>query len=153
MTSQPDTLPITSAAFEEGGAIPPRHSCDGDDVSPPLSWAEGPPGTAAFAVVVTDPDAGGFVHWGLANIPADTTELQEGAGGAGIGVESQNSFGRSGWSGPCPPSGTHRYEFSVYALAEELDLSAEPSPDELLRAMDGKVIATGRLVGTYRRDG
>lgn len=154
MTSaQTDTLTITSPAFDEAGAIPVQYSCDGNDISPPLAWSDGPPGTQAYVLIVDDPDARGFVHWLVANIPAGTTEIPEGGSGSQLGVQGKNNFGRSGWGGPCPPSGTHRYTFSIYALSEPIDVSATPSADDVRRAMEGKILGTGRLTGTFHRGG
>jgi Raf kinase inhibitor-like YbhB/YbcL family protein len=145
-----DTLTVTSAAFTDGGAIPSKHTCDGEDLSPSLAWTGAPEGTAAFALIVDDPDARGWVHWVVADIPADTAELPE---GGGAGAEGRNDFGRTGWGGPCPPSGTHRYDFTVFALSEQTGLSTGFSADALRAAMEGKVLAEGRLSATYRRGG
>lgn len=143
-----DSLAVTSAAFAEGGTIPSRFTCDGADVSPPLSWSEAPDATRAFALVVDDPDARGFVHWAVADLEA--TELAE---GATDGVHGRNSFGRSGYGGPCPPSGSHRYVFTVFALSEPVGLPAGFSADELRSAMTDKVLASGSLTASYRRGG
>lgn len=145
-----DTLTVTSTAFTDGGGIPSRHTCDGQDVSPPLAWTGAPEETAAFALIVDDPDARGWIHWVVADIPAGTTELAE---GGRAGSEGRNDFGRNGWGGPCPPSGSHRYDFTVFALSEQTGLSAGFGADELRAAMEGKVLAEGRLSGTYRRGG
>lgn len=143
-----DAIAVTSAAFEEGEAIPTVHTCDGEDVSPPLEWSGSPDGTGAYALIVDDPDARGFVHWLLADIPADRTSLGE---GEPAGVEGRNDFGRSGWRGPCPPSGSHRYAFTVYALSEPTDLAPGFSADDLRARIDGKVLGSGQLAGTYAR--
>ena len=145
-----DTLTVTSPAFTDGGSIPSKHTCDGDDVSPSLAWTGAPEGTAAFALIVDDPDARGWIHWVVADIPAETTELPE---GGGTGTEGGNDFGRNGWGGPCPPSGTHRYDFTVFALSEQTGLSAGFGADALRAAMEGMVLAEGRLSGTYQRGG
>ncbi len=124
---------LTSAAFPDGGAIPARYGCDGRNVSPPLEWSGAPPDAKAFALLVTDPDAHGFVHWAAFDIPSSSVGLLEGASGTGAaGREGRNDFGRQGWGGPCPPSGTHHYVFDLCALS-------------------GRVIAEARLSGTYRR--
>ena len=143
-----DELTVTSSAFDEGGSIPSRHTCDAEDVSPPLAWSGAPSGTAAFAVIVDDPDANGWIHWLGADLPADATGLQEGSPAA---TEGLNDFGRAGWGGPCPPSGTHRYAFEVFALSEPVGLAEGFDVDALRDAMQGKVLASGRLTGTYRR--
>jgi Raf kinase inhibitor-like YbhB/YbcL family protein len=145
-----ETLAVTSPAFADGGTIPSRHTCDGEDVSPALAWSGTPEGTAAFALIVHDPDARGWIHWAVADIAAGATELAE---GGGDGTEGQNDFGRNGWGGPCPPSGSHRYDFTVYALSEETGLSTGFSADELRAAMEGNILAEGRLSGTYQRGG
>jgi Raf kinase inhibitor-like YbhB/YbcL family protein len=146
-------IDVRSTAFEEGGAIPPQYTCDGLDVSPPLQWSSIPEGTRSLALIVDDPDApsGTFVHWAIYNLPPDTRRLPEDVpnretlpSGA---VQGVNGAGTVGYSGPCPPSGTHRYFFKVYALDTELD----PGAEDLLRAMEGHVLAEGRLMGTYRR--
>ena len=144
------TLTLRSSAFDEGGAIPSSHTCDGDDISPSLTWERGPEGTAAFALVVDDPDARGFVHWILTDIPEDLTELPEGQGDA-IGAPGRNDFGRNGWGGPCPPSGEHRYTFTLYALSEQLQLGSGADGDAVTSAMEGKVLAQGTLTGRYTR--
>ena len=146
-------IDVRSTAFEEGGAIPARYTCDGLDVSPPLQWISVPDGTQSLALIADDPDAPGgtFVHWVIYNLPPDTQRLPEDVpnretlpGGA---VQSLNGAGTIGYTGPCPPSGTHRYFFNVYALDTELD----PGGGDLVSAMEGHVLAEGRLMGTYRR--
>ncbi len=112
-----EPLRMSSAAIPEGGEIPADHTCRGSDVSPPLQWTAVPEGTAELAVVVRDIDAEGFVHWVITGIPPDATGLAEGTPTAGA-VEATNDFGRPGWAGPCPPSGTHNYEVQLYALAQ-----------------------------------
>jgi Raf kinase inhibitor-like YbhB/YbcL family protein len=141
-------LTVTGAAFSEGGTIPGRHTCDGADVSPPLAWSGAPEGTAAYALIVDDPDARGWIHWLAADL--EVTELAE---GGALGIEGRNDFGRTGWGGPCPPSGTHRYVFTVHALSEPLGLAPGFSADELRSALEGRVLATGSLTATYRRGG
>ena len=143
-------MQLTSSAFTDGTAIPTAHTCDGADVSPPLEWADVPDGVGAYALIVTDPDAGGFVHWVLADVPGDLRELPEGQGDA-IGVPGRNDFGRSGWGGPCPPSGEHRYVFTLYALPARLDLGGTPTADALRSAADDAALAFAELTGVYRR--
>jgi Raf kinase inhibitor-like YbhB/YbcL family protein len=143
-----DQLTVTSTAFEEGGPIPSRHTCDGDDVSPPLGWTGAPPETAAFALIVDDPDARGWIHWLGADLPGEATGIQE---GSPAGTEGRNGFGNTGWGGPCPPSGTHRYEFEVFALSEQLGLDEGFEAAELHAAIEGKVLAAGTLTGVYQR--
>lgn len=151
------SIDVVSPAFEEGGAIPARYTCDGLDVSPPLSWGSVPDGTRSLALIADDPDAprGTFVHWVLYNLPPDTRRLPEDVpnretlpSGAAQGV---NGAGSVGYMGPCPPSGTHRYFFKVYALDTGLNLGARATKEDLVSAMEGHILAEGRLVGTYRR--
>jgi len=145
-STEAGSMELTSDAFAQGGAIPEEHTCDGADRSPPLAWTDPPEGTAAFAVLVTDPDARGFVHWVLADIPADVRALPAGEGD-GIGVPGENDFGGTGWGGPCPPSGEHRYEFRLYALAERIGVEA-PSADDVRGA---RALGTAELLGVYAR--
>lgn len=140
---------LTSTAFEEGGSIPPRHTCDGEDVSPPLAWGGVPDGTAAFAIVVEDPDARGFVHWVLIDVPGDVRALGE---GDQAGTPGRNDFRRNGWGGPCPPSGEHRYTFTLSALSEPLGLPEGTDASAVRSRMEGRVLATATLTGVYRRD-
>ena len=150
------SIDVASSAFEEGGAIPARYTCDGLDVSPPLSWGPVPDGTRSLALIADDPDApsGTFVHWVIYNLPPDTRHLPEDvpnletlSSGASQGV---NGAGRVGYMGPCPPGSTHRYFFKVYALDTELDLRGATKED-LVGVMEGHLLAEGRLMGTYRR--
>lgn len=147
------TLRVESAAFAHGAAIPVRYTGDGEDLSPPLAWTAGPPGTAAYALVVDDPDApaGTWVHWVIWNLAE--TKLEEGvrpaASGPGGSVQGRNSWRRAGYGGPKPPSGTHRYFFKVYALEAPLALGADAGKEDLLRAMRGRTLAFGELMGTY----
>jgi hypothetical protein len=148
--SSPEEMTLTSPAFGEGESVPTRFSCDGDGVSPPLAWDAVPDGTAAFALLVTDPDAGGFVHWVLSDIPGDVGELPEGEGDT-IGKPGRNSGGGTGWTGPCPPSGEHRYEFRLYALSEPLGLSEAASADDLRAAVSDLAVGQGMLTAVYAR--
>ena len=150
-------LEISSQAFKDGGAIPSRYTCDGANVSPPISWAAGPDGTKSYALVVDDPDAprGTFTHWVMFNIPADVHALPENVPAsrtlANRARQGSNDFRKVGYGGPCPPSGTHRYFFRVYALSTDLDLEAGATKEQLVRAMEGRILAHGQLVGTYSR--
>jgi Raf kinase inhibitor-like YbhB/YbcL family protein len=148
----PVTIAVTSAAFADGQQVPVRYTCDGDNVSPPLSWQNLPAGTRAVALVVDDPDAprGTFVHWVLLDLPAGTTSLSEGAVPAGA-VQANNSAGKAAYTGPCPPSGTHHYRFTVHALSEPTRLRDGAKLDQALQAIATSGIARGRLVGTYAR--
>jgi len=148
---------LTSPAFERGGMIPKRYTCDDIDVSPPLKWEGAPEGTKSFAVISDDPDApsGGWVHWVIFNIPGHYRALNEGIEpeekfdyGAAQGV---NDFGSIGYQGPCPPGSTHRYFFTIYALNTILDLDPGCTKAELIRAMEGYVLAEINLMGKYVR--
>lgn len=151
------TFELTSTAFDEGQEIPERYSCDGQDISPPLSWADPPEGTESFALITDDPDApvGTWVHWVLYNIPADARELPEDVPAQDElddgSLHGQNSWKRRDYGGPCPPGGTHRYFFKLYALDTALDLEPGATKQQLLNAMDGHVLAQAELVGTYTR--
>jgi Raf kinase inhibitor-like YbhB/YbcL family protein len=152
MMATPVMFTLTSTAFADGGAIPRKYTCDAADVSPPLAWAGAPAGTAAYALLVTDRDARGFVHWVAADIPGSATGLAEGATGtAAAGLEGRTDFGRTGWGGPCPPSGTHRYVFELYALTAPLGLGARPSAADVNRALAGRTLGKATLTGTYQR--
>jgi len=141
---------VTSVAFEDGGEIPVRHTCDGGDVSPPLAVDGVPDGTRTLALVVDDPAAPGgtWDHWVAFDIPV-AAAVPEGADG--LGVAGVNSWGRAGYGGPCPPRGTHRYVFTVYAVDTVLGLAPGSTSAELRRALAGHVLARASLTGTYRR--
>jgi Raf kinase inhibitor-like YbhB/YbcL family protein len=148
----PATFTLRSSAFAEGGPIPRGCTCDGGDASPPLEWSGAPASTTAFALLVTDPDARGFVHWVAVDLPGSSRGLAERASGtAAAGTEGRNDFGRTGWGGPCPPSGTHRYVFELFALSSPLSLSGRPAAADVRRALAGRVTGEARLTGTYRR--
>jgi Raf kinase inhibitor-like YbhB/YbcL family protein len=143
-------LEITSDAFEEGGTIPSRHTCDGENVSPRLSFAGAPERTRSLAVVVDDPDApvGTFTHWLAWGIDPSAAGLDEGQAAPREGC---NGFGTTGYAGPCPPHGRHRYFFRLHALDTELNLEPGADRDQLDRALDGHVLETAELVGGYER--
>lgn len=146
---------ISSPAFRAHGDIPARFTCEGQDVSPPLSFDVGDIGARSLALVVDDPDAprGNFVHWVLYNIPASTMSIAEGAVPEGA-LQGKNDFGRKGYGGPCPPGGRkHRYVFTLYALDVELPDLRGPSRDELVAAMTGHILGQAQLVGTYAMQG
>jgi Raf kinase inhibitor-like YbhB/YbcL family protein len=144
-------MKITSSAFQEGGNIPSKFTCDGSDISPPLQIAEVPSGTKSLALVVDDPDApsGLFTHWMVWNISPQTNTIEEGS--TPKGVDGTNDFGKSGYGGPCPPSGTHRYYFKIFALDRELDLPPGTKRSQLDAAMKGHVVEQGELIGRYSR--
>lgn len=144
-------MKITSSAFQEGASIPSKFTCDGADTSPPLQIADVPSGAKALALIMDDPDApsGLFTHWTVWNIPAQTAAIGEGS--TPKGVQGTNDFGKSGYGGPCPPSGTHRYYFKVFALDRELDLRFGAKRGQLDAAMKGHIVAQGELMGRYSR--
>jgi Raf kinase inhibitor-like YbhB/YbcL family protein len=146
-------LRLTSGAFANGAAIPRRFTCDGTNVSPPLAWDGVPSDAAALVLVVDDPDAHGFVHWVAFDIAAAPSgQLAEGASrGAAAPREGTNSFGKVGWSGPCPPSGTHHYRFRLFAIRQALGLRGAPTAAEVLAAAKGQVAAETTLTGLYHR--
>lgn len=151
-------LAVISAAFIMGAAIPHRYSGGGENVSPPLEWGPVPEGTRSIAVLCDDPDApaGDWVHWVLFNLPPDTRKLEQGVPAASRlssgAVQGLNDYNRSGYAGPWPPPGRpHRYVFKVFALDTMLDLDARARKADLLRAMEGHILARGQLVGAFGR--
>ena len=144
-------MKITSSAFQEGANIPSKFTCDGADTSPPLQIADIPSEAKSLALIVDDPDApsGLFTHWTVWNIPPQTSAVGEGS--APKGVQGTNDFGKSGYGGPCPPSGTHRYYFKLFALDRELDLPFGAKRGQLYIAMKCHVVAQGELMGRYSR--
>ena len=145
-------MTLRSPSFGEGEPIPIRHACDGADVSPALSWHDAPAGTVAFALVVDDPDARGWVHWVVFDIPGgDSGSLPEGLRPTDRPAQGRNTFGRAGWGGPCPPSGTHHYVFTLYALSAPLGLTGVPTAADVRTAAAGVTLARASLTGTYRR--
>jgi Raf kinase inhibitor-like YbhB/YbcL family protein len=143
---------LESDAFQNAEAIPARHTCEGEDVSPPLRWTNLPEGTQSLALVVDDPDAprGVFTHWVAWDFDPDAGGLREGESAP---TEGRNDFDTTGYRGPCPPPGhgRHRYVFRLYALGEKLELGAGAAKAELERAIEGRVLTTAELVGTYER--
>ncbi len=152
------TIQLVSSAFTEGSPIPVKYTCDGRDVSPPLKWSGAPQNAKSFALIADDPDApvGTWVHWVLYNLPATAAELPEGvpttdtlSSGA---VQGRNDFRRIGYGGPCPPRGSpHRYFFKIYALDTMLSLKPGATKQELLKVMQGHILAEGQLMGRYSR--
>lgn len=155
---EPQKLTITSPAFSAGTAIPERHSCNGADLSPALSWGSVPKGTQSLAIIVEDSDANNYTHWVVFNIPATMSDMPEAiAQGWKLpegGWQGQNAFSNAGYNGPCPPTGReHHYVFQIYAIDMLLDLeSSDLSPvgKGMLRdAMKGHILAEGSLMGVY----
>jgi Raf kinase inhibitor-like YbhB/YbcL family protein len=155
------SLKITSTAFQAGGSIPSKYTCEDLDLSPPLAWSGAPPGTKTFALIVDDPDAPDpakpqrvYVHWVLYNIPAATVALTENASKKGLpkgAVQGKNDWGKAEYGGPCPPIGRHRYFFKLYALDAELTGLSAPTKSDLERAMHGHTLEAGELIGTYQK--
>jgi Raf kinase inhibitor-like YbhB/YbcL family protein len=151
------TVKITSSAFTEGSMIPKRYTCDAEDVSPDLAWTAVPDGTKSLALICDDPDApmGNWVHWVLFNLPPDINKLH-----AEIPPEEtlkngarhgKNDFGKFGYGGPCPPGGTHRYFFKLYALDTVIKLESGITKAQLLTAMERHILDEGQLMGKYKR--
>lgn len=143
---------FTSPAFAQGDAIPARFTCDAEGVSPELAWRGAPPSTKSFALIVDDPDApaGTWTHWVVFDLPATTTKLPEAS--KGIGVEGRTSWDVSAWGGPCPPEGTHRYNFHLFALdVASLGKAAGAPRESVEAAMSGHVVGRATLMGTYTR--
>jgi hypothetical protein len=148
---------LISTAFEQGGPIPAKYSCNGEDISPSLAWGDPPAGTQSLALIMDDPDAPGgtWDHWILFNISPDLRELQENLPITGKNQDpnaifvGDNSWGRADYGGPCPPSGTHRYFFKLYALDKTISLLPGATKQELLSAMDGHILAETELMGTF----
>ncbi len=151
------TIHIESSAFAEGGKIPGQYTCDGKDISPPLSWSGIPEGARSLALICDDPDASrkAWVHWVIFNLPAGTAGLPEAVPAresvSGGGTQGTNDFRKVGYGGPCPPSGTHRYMFKLYALDTEIKASASATKADVERAMKGHVLAQANLMGKYSR--
>jgi Raf kinase inhibitor-like YbhB/YbcL family protein len=146
------SLTLTSDAFANGQSIPAKYSCVGKNISPALAWDEPPAGTKSFALIVDDPDApmGTWVHWVLFNIPAGTGSLQENTDSGAMSA-GKNSSGNTRYDGPCPPSGTHRYFFKLYALDATLSLSPGATKEQVLKEMEGHILAQGELMGTFSK--
>jgi Raf kinase inhibitor-like YbhB/YbcL family protein len=146
------TFSISSSAFEDQGNIPSEFTCDGQNISPPLSIANVPKDAKTLSLIMTDPDTskGNFTHWTVWNIPYAKTEFAKGENFDF--PQGKTSFGTSGYRGPCPPSGTHRYFIEIYALDTQLDLSKESSVADLQNAMSGHIISESYLMGKYSRN-
>ena len=154
------SIGITSSAFTAGGAIPSRYTCEGANISPPLGWSV-PAGTKSLALIVDDPDAPDpaapqmtWVHWVLYDLPPDTTRLNEGARSEELPTgakEGLNDWKRTGYGGPCPPIGRHRYFHKLYALDTVLGDLKHPTKPQLEKAMEGHVLEWGGLIGTYQK--
>ena len=150
-------LSLTSSAFTNGGKIPRKYTCEGDDISPPLAWSATPQGTKSLALIVDDPDAPDpakpqrvYVHWVLYNIPPGSSGIDEGGSNPAGSVAGTNDFGKQHFGGSCPPIGRHRYFFKLYALDTTLSLSSAKKAD-VEKAMKGHILAQAELMGTYQK--
>jgi Raf kinase inhibitor-like YbhB/YbcL family protein len=154
-------MQITSTAFANHGSIPAKHTCEGPDVSPALAWVGAPAGTKSFALIVDDPDAPDpaapkmtWVHWVLYDLPASATGFPEALAPKELPkgtLEGTNDWKRTGYGGPCPPIGRHRYFFKLYALDAKLHLKSGASKADIEAAMQGHILAHGELIGRYKR--
>ncbi len=157
------TLKLTSTAFTDGGAIPAKYTCEGSDISPPLAWSGVPKGTQSVVLIVDDPDAPDpakpqrvWVHWVLYNLPPDTAGLAEAVAERDLPMGTEgglNDWGRTGYGGPCPPIGRHRYFHKLYALDVRLKGLVSPRKSQVVAAMEGHVLAEATLMGTYIKGG
>jgi Raf kinase inhibitor-like YbhB/YbcL family protein len=155
------SLTLTSTAFDDGSTIPTRYTCDGDNVSPPLSWSKSPPNAKSLVLIVEDPDAPDpaapertWVHWVLYNLPAEDSGLKQDVASAGLPTgtkEGLNDWHKTGYGGPCPPIGRHRYLHHLYALDIELPELNNPDKAKLEEAMQGHVVDSATLLGFYQR--
>jgi len=153
------SLELTSDAFISSQSIPAKYACTGRNISPALAWKEPPAGTQSFALIVDDPDApmGTWVHWVLFNIPLERRSLEEGLPVTGKNVDpnaiyvGKNSSGNIRYDGPCPPGGTHRYFFKLYALDTVISLLPGATKEQVLKEIEGHVLAQGELMGTFSK--
>lgn len=152
-------MKLISPVISEHGAIPGEFTCEGLDQSPPLQFHDAPNGTKSLALLLEDPDApsGTYTHWVLFNLPPDQTELEKNQPPTGVlpngARQGKNDFKKTGYGGPCPPSGTHRYFFKLFALDRTLDLPENVEKKEFLDALKGHVLAEAQLIGTYQKGG
>ena len=150
-------IKIESKEFNEGNPIPKRYTCDDVNISPPLTWSSIPEEAKSIAIICEDPDAPGgtWSHWVIFNLPGDISGLDEFVMGREIldngAVQGVNDFGTIGYGGPCPPSGTHRYYFKIYALDRKIEITSRINRSELLENMGGHIIDQGQLMGIYTR--
>jgi Raf kinase inhibitor-like YbhB/YbcL family protein len=153
-TPPANAFSFTSGAFQHGGKIPAKYTCDGANVSPALSWSNAPGNTKSFAIIVVDKSASDFTHWVIYDIPATSTSLSEGIAKQetlpGPTRQGKNSFDKIGYDGPCPPSGSHRYIFKLYALDKMLGLSGGASKETIVNAINGHSLGTVEIEGNYK---
>ena len=155
------TLLLKSSAFDNGGMIPSRYTCVGEDISPPLTWTGVPEAASSLVLIIDDPDAPDpkapqmtWVHWVLYNIPPDETGIPEAVASGSVPagtLEGKNDWGRTGYGGPCPPIGRHRYFHKLYALDTVLSDLGKPTKAELENAMQGHTLGKAELIGTYQK--
>lgn len=146
-------MKIASPVFENNGNIPEKYTCDGEEINPPLEFSDVPENTKSLALIVDDPDApipGGFVHWIVFNISPDTANIEENSIPKDA-TEGMTSEGKTGYVGPCPPSGVHHYQFKLYALDEMLDLSSSAKREDVEKATEGHILNQAMIVGLYQR--
>ena len=154
---EPPRMSVTSPAFTNGGAMPKQYTCDGQNISPPLAWSGVPNNAKALALICDDPDAPNqtWVHWVVYDLPASTAGLPENVPEqekpVSGGKQGMNDFKKIGYGGPCPPSGTHRYYCRLYALDAETSLAPGATKEQLVKAMEGHIVAQGQLIGMYKR--
>jgi Raf kinase inhibitor-like YbhB/YbcL family protein len=146
-------MTVSSNAFENNTLIPGKYTCDGENISPQVSWSQGPEGTKSYVLICDDPDAPSkvWVHWLIYNIPSTVLEIPENAAGIEGAKYGTNDFGKTAYGGPCPPHGTHHYHFKIYALDSELLLDAGASKEEIESAMKRHILAHGELICKYAR--
>lgn len=148
---------LSSPAFEHKGKIPPKYTCKGEDVSPPMEWTDAPSGVVSYALIMDDPDApvGTWVHWVVFNIPGSTTSLSEGIeSGQSVlkgALQGKSSWGRNQYNGPCPPAGEHRYFFKLYALDVELNLKDNATKADVVQAIQGHTLGLAELMGVFSK--
>jgi len=153
LTTNLNNMKITSSAFENNANIPPKYTCDGENISPALQFSDVPMGAQSLAFILHDPDApvaGGFTHWVIFNIDPATKEITENNAPTNA-IQGQNSAGQAKYTSPCPPSGTHHYEFRIYALDEKLNLDSSAKKADVEKAMEGHILDETSLVGLYQR--
>jgi Raf kinase inhibitor-like YbhB/YbcL family protein len=151
-------MQLTSSAFQAGGTIPIQFTCEGEDISPELAWRDFPEGAESFVLTLRDPDApkaGGFTHWVVFNIPVSVLSVAQNVPKksmvSNLGLQAKNDSGEIGYIGPCPPSGTHRYFFRLFALDRELNLQPGATHEEVRSAMEGHILDRAELMGTYTK--
>jgi Raf kinase inhibitor-like YbhB/YbcL family protein len=149
----PATMKITSPVFENNSPIPPQYTCDGDNINPPLLFSDIPTYTQSLVLIIDDPDApkGNWVHWLVWNIDPKTTQIETGTAPK-ESVQGKNNFGTNSYGGPCPPSGTHRYQFKLYALDNRLQLDRDNDKSQILKSIDNHILSEAMLTGLYSRE-